>query len=101
MSDQHEFKPDWVLDPVSAFAVALSLALNGVPGWNGATDEQLDEVARSVIKGCDPAWMRDVLRSRRDELPLGELRSSYNAACDRLDVLDSVLDTEARRERSA
>lgn len=87
----NEFKPDWKLEPRETLAVSLSLALAKVPGWSGATDEQLDAVADNLIEACDPAWMRDVLRNRRDSVPLGELRSAYNEACDRLDVLDSKL----------
>lgn len=87
-----EFKPDWKLEPRETLAVALSLALARVPGWGGATDEQLDAVAGVLIESCDPAWMRDVLRARRESCAVGsELRRAYNEACDRLDVLDSKL----------
>ena len=89
MSD--DWKPDWKLEPREVLAVALSLALPKVPGWSGATDEQLDAVAANLIEACGPAWMRDVLRARRDSLPKGDLRSRYNDAIDRLDVLDSKL----------
>ncbi len=87
------FKPDWELSPREVLAVALSLALNrSVPGWGGATDEQLDAVAGDVIEALSAAVMRDVLRGRRRFLDPGELRSAYNDACDRLDVLASKLE---------
>lgn len=45
-----EFNPDWDLTPEQALAVVLSMALSRhVPGWPGATDEQLEAVARDVI----------------------------------------------------
>ncbi len=88
------FKPDWSLAPRDVLSVALTLALHrSVPGWGGATDEQLDAVAGDIIESCSAAWMRDVLRLRRNSLPRGELRSAYNDACDRLDVLASKLET--------
>ena len=80
------------MPPEDVLQVALTLTLSKhVPGWPGATDEQLERVARDLIDKCSAAWMRDVLRARRRSLERGELRSAYNAACDRLDVLDSKL----------
>ena len=87
------FKPDWTLEPREVLAVALTLALSrSVPNWRGATDEQIDAVAGDLIDAIGAAWMRDVLRSRRRSLDQGELRSAYNDACDRLDVLASKLE---------
>lgn len=90
-----EFEPDWSLSPADELSVALSLALDGVPGWTGATDDQMAAVAAAVIERIDAAWMRDVLRYRKSALPQGDLRSAYNAACDRLDVLASKIETGA------
>ena len=87
-----EFNPDWELQPSDVLAVALTLALNKhIPNWRGAEDDQLEKVARELIESCSAQWMRDVLRSRRASLEWGELRSAYNAAADRLDVLHSKL----------
>lgn len=85
------FRPDWTLDPRERMAVALSLALNGLPGWNGATDDEMVAAAGRLIEMLDAEWMRDVLRARRQSLGQEELRSAYNAACDRLDVLHSKI----------
>lgn len=86
-----EFKPDWQLEPRDRMAVALSIALAGSPGWSGADDDELDRIAGRLIELLDAEWMRDVLRARRRSLEPGDLRSAYNAACDRLDVLASKL----------
>lgn len=86
-----EFNPDWTLEPRERMAVALSIALNGSPGWAGAEDDEMDRIAGRLIELLDAEWMRDVLRARRRSLEQGELRSVYNEACDRLDVLASKL----------
>lgn len=45
-----EFEPNWSLSANEATQVALTLALTRhVPGWPGATDEQLEAVAREVL----------------------------------------------------
>lgn len=45
-----EFKPDWELTPVEDMQVKLSLALyKHIPNWPGATDEQLEAVAREIM----------------------------------------------------
>ena len=45
-----EFKPDWSLTENESAQVALSLALTRyVPGWPGATNEQLGAVASDVL----------------------------------------------------
>ncbi len=45
---------DWVLSADDIVQVHLSLALTKhVPGWPGATDEQLFEVAREIIDALD------------------------------------------------
>ena len=50
----NNFNPDWKLSPVDQMQVDLSLALTKhVPGWPGATDEQLEAVAKYVIDGQD------------------------------------------------
>jgi hypothetical protein len=44
------FTPDWELSEAETLAVNLSIALHRhVPGWGGATDEQLDAVAKQLI----------------------------------------------------
>lgn len=45
---------DWVVSADDIVHVHLSLALTKhVPGWPGATDEQLFEVAREIIDALD------------------------------------------------
>ena len=45
---------DWTVSAVDMAAVTLSIALSRrVPGWPGATDEQLGAVAREVIAALD------------------------------------------------
>lgn len=45
---------DWILSADDIVQVRLSVALSmHVPGWPGATDEQLYEVAKSVIDALD------------------------------------------------
>jgi hypothetical protein len=45
------FSPDWTLSASEQIQVALTLALTKhVPGWPGATDEQLEAVAGEVLK---------------------------------------------------
>lgn len=46
-------------------------------------------VLSSTAEGVE--FMRDALRSARDVIPFGVTQSSYNDACDRLDVLASRL----------
>ena len=56
-----EFNPDWLglMPPEDVLQVALTLTLSKhVPGWPGATDEQLERVARDLIDKCSAAWMR-------------------------------------------
>lgn len=44
------FKPDWTLTLEQRVTVALTLALpKHIPGYQGATDEQLEAVAREVL----------------------------------------------------
>lgn len=58
MSDRHpdtelqdSFEPDWTLDPVERMSVNLTIALSKhIPGWPGATDEQLMAVAKDIMK---------------------------------------------------
>lgn len=53
MADESEnkFDPDWTLNPVDRMSVNLSIALaKHIPGWPGATDEQLNAVAREIIE---------------------------------------------------
>lgn len=84
----------WSLGSSDPLTVALALAFHRHGrGGSGATDEMLAAVARDVIDSLSVAWMRDVLRARRDRLEQGELRSAYNDACDRLDVLASKMET--------
>jgi len=56
----HEFTPDWKLSQQDQLQVYLSIALTKhVPGWPGATDEQLAAVAGDlspvVAKAIDDA----------------------------------------------
>ena len=45
-----DLKPDWQLNQIEALAVNISLAMHKhVAGWGGATDEQLELVAREII----------------------------------------------------
>ncbi len=47
----NQFRPNWTLTPSECLAVRLSLALyKHVPGWTGATDEQLEAVANEILK---------------------------------------------------
>lgn len=55
--------------------------------WDG---DCVSKAGRDELIACGLA-MRDVLRARRRSLEPGDLRSAYNAACDRLDVLASKL----------
>lgn len=49
---------DWTLSAHEKAAVALSLALSRhVPGWPGATDEQLGAVADDIMRALDEPWM--------------------------------------------
>lgn len=49
--DKYEFEPDWTLNPVDRMSVNLSIALaKHIPGWPGATDEQLMAVSREIIE---------------------------------------------------
>ncbi len=44
------WNPDWTLTPAGQIAVTLSLSLSAhIPGWPGATDEQLGKVAEDVL----------------------------------------------------
>lgn len=53
-SEHDEFKPNWQLSPKDKLAVALTLSLSKhVPGWTGATDEELGAVAADVL-ASDP-----------------------------------------------
>lgn len=46
-----QFAPNWTLSPTDKMAVKLTLALNRhIPGWPGATDEQLAAVAEEILK---------------------------------------------------
>ena len=55
MAEKIAFDLDWKLEPVDAVAVRLSLALTKhIPGWPGATDEQLTEVAQDIIDSLSP-----------------------------------------------
>ncbi len=48
----NEFKPNWQLDEIGTLAVNLTLALYAhIPDWPGATDEQLEAVARDLLEG--------------------------------------------------
>lgn len=45
---------DWTASAIDVASVALSIALSKhVPGWPGATDEEIEAVARSVIAALD------------------------------------------------
>lgn len=49
MSERNEFNPDWQLSPKDSIAVTLSIALaKHIPGWPGATDEELAAVADAI-----------------------------------------------------
>jgi hypothetical protein len=48
--DVIKFSPDWKLTPVEQMAVKLTLALaKHIPGWPGATDEQLQAVVTDIL----------------------------------------------------
>ena len=58
IADRHYVSPltgaDWTVNAYDVVQVHLSLALNKhVPGWNGATDEELFEVAKSIVDALD------------------------------------------------
>jgi hypothetical protein len=45
------FEPDWTLTPAESMAAKLTIALSKhIPGWPGATDEQLAAVAEEILK---------------------------------------------------
>lgn len=49
-----EFTPNWKLDIAGKIAVALTISLNKhIPGWPGATDEQLAAVAADILAVSD------------------------------------------------
>lgn len=53
---------DWTVSAVDLVAVTLSIALSQrVPGWPGATDEQLSAVAREIIAALDGRPMEQAL----------------------------------------
>jgi hypothetical protein len=50
----HEFTPDWKLSQQDQLQVHLSIALaKHIPGWPGATDEQLAAVAGDLVSGTE------------------------------------------------
>ena len=57
LSDRRYLSPlpdaDWTLSAAELVAVTLSIALAHVPGWSGATDDQLDCVARAIVTALD------------------------------------------------
>lgn len=47
--DTTDFRPNWMLGPIDALQVQLSISLGKhIPGWSGATDDQLEAVARDI-----------------------------------------------------
>ena len=45
-----ELNPDWRLTPSEELAVILSMVMSRhIPGWPGATDEQLEAAAKDII----------------------------------------------------
>lgn len=57
---------DWTIPAVDLIAVTLSIALGQrVPGWPGATDEQLDAVAREIIAALDGRPMEQAIEVKR------------------------------------
>jgi hypothetical protein len=55
MSERNEFKPNWQLSSKDKLAVALTLALSKhIPGWTGATDEELGAVAGDILANVLP-----------------------------------------------
>jgi hypothetical protein len=46
-----QFRPNWTLSAADKMAVKLTIALGKhIPGWPGATDEQLAAVAEEILK---------------------------------------------------
>jgi hypothetical protein len=77
----HEFTPDWKLSQQDQLQVHLSIALaKHVPGWPGATDEQLAAVAADLMP---------VLREAE-----AEEREACAAICDAYAVLSQGLTAE-------
>lgn len=55
---------DWTVNAVDLIAVTLSIALaQRVPGWPGATDEQLDGVAHEIIAALDGRPMEQAVKA--------------------------------------
>lgn len=58
-----EFAPDWELSPEESLAVVLSMVMQRhIPGWPGATDEQLLAAACDII-AVDKTWQLTKLGS--------------------------------------
>lgn len=58
IADRHYASPlvgaDWVVNAYDVVQAHLSLALHKhVPGWTGATDEELFEVAKEIVDALD------------------------------------------------
>ncbi len=64
------FKPDWLnqMPATEVLQVALSLLMHQkVPGWPGATDEQLEQVAKGIV-GCLASHGHMIVRFDPQEL---------------------------------
>lgn len=58
IADRHYVSPivgaDWTVSAYDVVQTHLTLALNRhVPGWTGATDEELFEVAKEIVDALD------------------------------------------------
>lgn len=58
IADRHYVSPiigaDWTVNAYDVVQVHLSLSLSRhVPGWTGATDEELFEVAKEIVDALD------------------------------------------------
>lgn len=52
---------DWTVSAADLIAATLSIALGqNVPGWPGATDEQLNAVAKEIVAALDGRPMAQV-----------------------------------------
>ena len=74
----HEFTPDWKLSQQDQLQVYLSIALaKHVPGWPGATDEQLAAVAGDL----SPVIAKAIDDEREECARKADLSAEYFERC--------------------
>jgi hypothetical protein len=99
----HEFTPDWKLSQQDQLQVHLSIALTKhVPGWPGATDEQLAAVAADLTTVDSPnadATSEQKAKDIMDEalLPKWYCDNGVYSAC--VSAIAKAIDDAVREER--